>query len=265
MKKFLLATVALSALVAAPAMAADLARPVPVYKAAPPVVYAYSWTGCYVGGNAGGVWVNKDYSLTSVGLGAPFAGAVAFPAIGLGSHTASSGIGGVQVGCNYQFAGGWVVGIQGDYDWTRANGSHLDPFGGLTTLSSNTKSLGSVTGRIGYAWDRFLGYVKGGGAWERDRYDTYFGPLTTTPGTTFSTASETRSGWTVGVGGEYVFWKNLSAFLEYDYYDFGTKTNSFTVVTTGAIQQADIRERKSVVKAGLNWKFDWAQPVVAKY
>src|SRR5204862_6452498 len=68
MKKILLATVALSALVAAPAMAADLARPAPVYKAAPPPVYFYSWTGCYVGGFGGGMWVDKDYSLSGVGV-----------------------------------------------------------------------------------------------------------------------------------------------------------------------------------------------------
>jgi outer membrane immunogenic protein len=62
-----------------------------------------------------------------------------------------------------------------------------------------------------------------------------------------------------------VFWKNLSGFIEYDYYGFGTRTNTFTNVNTGGQQLYDIRERKSVVKAGLNWKFDWAQPVVAKY
>ena len=39
--------------------------------------------------------------------------------------------------------------------------------------------------------------MKGGGAWERDRYDI------TSAGTTFFTASETRGGWTLGVGGEY--------------------------------------------------------------
>ena len=60
MKRLLLAGVALSAFVAGPAIAADL-RARPVYKAAPPVVTYYSWTGCYVGGNVGGVWVNKEW------------------------------------------------------------------------------------------------------------------------------------------------------------------------------------------------------------
>jgi outer membrane immunogenic protein len=253
MKKILLAT-ALTALIAAPAMAADLARP--VYKAAPPPpVYAYSWTGCYIGGNGGGLWVRKDYTLTSVVT--PFGG-VTGPGLGLGSHDASSGIGGVQIGCNYQFAGGWVVGIQGDYDWARANGSHVDPFGGLTTLTSNTKSLASVTGRVGYAWDRFLGYVKGGGAWERDDYSWF---LTGVPGIAF-TGSETRGGWTIGVGGEYAFTDWLTGFVEYDYYDFGTRTVGLTLSPVTA--NFDIKERKSVAKVGLNFKFG-GSPVVAKY
>jgi outer membrane immunogenic protein len=255
MKKILLATVALTALVAAPAMAADLARP--VYKAAPPPpVYTYSWTGCYIGGNGGGVWVRKDYSLTAL------AGIGGVPVTGFGSHDASSGIGGVQAGCNYQFAGGWVIGIQGDYDWMRANGSHLDPFGLGTTQTSNAKSLASVTGRIGYAWDRFLGYVKGGGAWERDDY-SWIIPGPVVPGGVVLGASETRGGWTVGVGGEYAFTDWLTGFVEYDYYGFGTRNVAFGIAPV-TVANFDIKESKSVAKVGLNFKFG-GSPVVAKY
>jgi outer membrane immunogenic protein len=253
MKKVLLATVALTALIAAPAMAADLARP--VYKAAPPPpVYAYSWTGCYIGGNGGGMWVRKEYSLTQL---------VGFtvPSTNFGSHDASSGIGGVQAGCNYQFAGGWVIGIQGDYDWARANGSHVDPFGFATTLTSRTKSLASVTGRVGYAWDRFLGYVKGGGAWEKDDYT--WDVSSVFPGIILG-ASETRGGWTVGVGGEYAFTDWLTGFVEYDYYDFGTRNIAFGLAPV-TVANFDIKERKSVAKVGLNFKFGGGGPVVARY
>jgi len=260
MKKILLTSLALAAL-AAPAAAADLAvRPAPVpYKAPPPIVF-YNWSGCYIGGNGGGVWVNKDFALDNV-VG-PFGGGVFFNnAVGLGSHTASSGIGGVQAGCNYQVPGsGWVFGIQGDYDWMSAQADHVDPFLGLTTIHSKAKSLASVTGRVGYAWDRFLGYVKGGGAWEQDNYAWF---VTAAPGIGIA-ASETRGGWTVGVGGEYAFTDWITGFVEYNYYDFGEQTLTFLDPVGAFNDNISIRERKSVVRAGLNLR--WGPgPVVAKY
>ena len=137
-------------------------------------------------------------------------------------------------------------------------GATIDPFFIGDRNHSRIKSLATVTGRIGYAWDRFLGYVKGGGAWERDEYH-----ISDALGT-FLTASETRSGWTVGVGGEYAFTNYLSGFVEYNYYDFGSRDNTFTgLIGTTVI---DIKETKSVVRAGLNWRFGgWAAPVTARY
>jgi outer membrane immunogenic protein len=238
MKKFLLGSVALASLIAGPAMAADM--PVKaVYKA--PVVYAHSWTGCFIGGNVGGVWVTKEYTDKTSGLDA-------------GNHTANSWLGGFQAGCDYQFAGNWVIGIQGDYDWMNAGASHIDARTGIT-LSSNAKSLASVTGRLGHSWDRFLGYVRGGVAWERDNYTaTVPGVVGAAPGFS-ANASETRSGFVIGVGGEYAFTHMLSGFVEYDYYGFGTRTNTFTNPNTGLGFGYDIRENKSVVKVGLNWRF----------
>ncbi len=115
MRNLLLGTVAIVALIAGPANAADLAvKAAPVYKAPPPVVTYYSWTGCYVGGHVGGLWAKKDWTL-----------APPDPMFALGSHDADSWLGGVQAGCDYQFAGGFVIGIQGDYAWTDANGSNV--------------------------------------------------------------------------------------------------------------------------------------------
>jgi outer membrane immunogenic protein len=259
MKKTTFMTAAFAIALSAPALAADLAVKAPVYKAPPPIP-VFSWTGCYVGGNGGGLWQQKDFALSGVGVTVP-GRAVAFPPVDFGSHDANSWVAGAQIGCNYQVAGtGWVFGIQADYDWTDASGSHLDPFGGFTTLRSHANSLGSVTGRVGYAWDRFLGYVKGGGAWERDDYDW----LITGTGFAFASGSETRGGWTVGVGGEYAFTDWLTGFIEYDHYDFGTRTVGLSTVTPVFVN-FDIKERKDVVKAGLNVRFGWGGPVYARY
>jgi outer membrane immunogenic protein len=243
MKKFLLAGAAMLALFGGTASAADLAVKAPVYRAPPPV-YVFSWTGCYVGGNVGGVWIKKDETLTT-----PFGTAVA--GTSFGSHDADSVIGGVQGGCNYQ-VGGWVFGIQGDYDWTDASGSHVNPRFPTWTDASKTKWLASVTGRVGYAWDRLLGYVKGGGAWEGDEY-------TITAPFGIATASETRSGWTVGVGLEYAFTNWLTGFVEYNYYDFGTRSNGFAT-PAGTPFSIDVKETKNLVKVGLNWKFGGIGP-----
>ncbi len=198
------------------------------------MVPLFTWTGCYVGGNGGGLWAKKDWSSSLTG-------------VAIASQDISSWLAGIQAGCNYQVST-WVFGVQGDYDWTNAKADTTDFFG--ATDHTNIKSLASVTGRVGYAWDRFLGYVKGGGAWEKDEYSILF----IAPGASFATASETRTGWTVGVGGEYAFTDWLTGFAEYDYYDFGKKSVGFstTVLTTFL---DDIKERKSVAKVGLNFKF----------
>jgi outer membrane immunogenic protein len=243
MKKLSFATLGLAALVAAPAMAADL--PKPVYKAPPPPppIPIFTWTGCYIGGNVGGLWVNKTFTAQT----APFLGQ-SF------SSNASSAVGGLQGGCNYQFAGGWVVGIQGDYDWTNAHATRTGVLAANFTDSFSARSVGSVTGRVGYAWNRFLPYVKGGAAWERDN-------LTFTFPTVAATLSDTRSGWTVGVGGEYAFTNWLTGFVEYDYYNFGTRSNNFACgavacfVGGPTLFPLSVKESKNVVKVGLNFLF----------
>ena len=78
-----------------------------------------------------------------------------------------------------------------------------------------------MTGRVGYAVDQWLFYVKGGAAWAGDHFrivepggfpDTY-------------DLSQTRFGGTVGVGAEYAFWTKWSARIEYDFYAFGSNSN----------------------------------------
>jgi len=251
MKKLFLAGIAMTMLVAASAMAAELPAIPRAYPAPPPppplLLPAYSWTGCYIGGNVGGVWVRKDFTASGL-IGAPVG-------TSLGSHDANSFLGGIQGGCNYQ-AAAVVFGVQADFDWTNAMGSHPDPFFIGLTDRSRTRSLSSVTGRIGYAWDRLLGYVKAGGAWERDEYIIQ-GPFR------LATGDETRSGWTVGAGLEYGITFNLSGFVEYDYYGFGTVGVPFAFGTF-PLGNVDIRENKHVVKAGLNWRFG-EPPLVATY
>jgi outer membrane immunogenic protein len=158
--------------------------------------------GVHFGGHAGGLWARKEWTVRDP----------AFPSFlgqSDGSHRVDGWLGGVQAGCDYQFAGGFVIGVAGDYAWTDADGSHFSPLFPGSVNHTQIDSLSSVTGRLGYAWDRFLGYVKGGGAWERDQHDFVDGIL-------IGSVTNTRTGWTVGVGGEYAFTNFVTGFIEYN-------------------------------------------------
>ena len=143
MQKFVVAFVGL-AVFASSALAADL--PVRPEFTPSPVLAPDSWSGCFVGGNGGGLWARKDWTV------APVAAA--------GGHTINSWAGGGQVGCDVQFGSWFVVGVQGDYDWTDAHGNHTDTVNGAIDRT-HIKSISSVTGRLGFGWDHALYYVEG--------------------------------------------------------------------------------------------------------
>jgi outer membrane immunogenic protein len=203
-----------------------------------------TWTGCYVGGHVGGLWMDEGWVNRTEGG--------AFFNEFLGGHESSGWLGGVQAGCDYQFAGGFVIGVQGDYAWTDAEGSHPSAKETGVFYHSKADSVATITGRVGYAWNRFLVYAKAGGAWEGDDYWA----TTLMLGTAY-TSHDTRAGWTVGVGGEYAFTNFLSAFVEYNHYDFGTSEIGFTPQVEGLRPAfVDIEETKGILRVGLNLRFN---------
>jgi outer membrane immunogenic protein len=180
-------------------------------------------------------------------------------------------IGGGQIGCDYQM-GSWVIGAQGMFDFGNIRTAAVVPtaFPGFPVGSFNsqntTKNIYTVTGRVGYLFaPQVLGYVKGGGAWTRVDH-AFFG---TVPVVFLSeSASVNRSGWTFGGGVEWMFAPSWSVFGEYNYMDFGTRNTSFVRGPLAVVGSEDvIRTRLTVQTAlvGINYKFNWASPVVARY
>ena len=116
------------------ARAADM--PVrPVYKAPPPVVPVWSWTGCYIGANAGGAWQKVDNALIAANGTPAYFGVTVLPEVsrnGTGDLEGSGFIGGAQVGCNYQ-SGRVVWGVETDFNWM----SQDDHFGGRFVYSTD--------------------------------------------------------------------------------------------------------------------------------
>jgi outer membrane immunogenic protein len=269
MKRLLLASTAL--VFGGPVFAADM----PVK--APPIVAPapFSWTSCYVGGHVGAGWSHDAFS--DPGYATPFGTfqnfAPAGSSIDVNGHAGA--LGGVQVGCDYQFATNWVIGLAGDFSWANINGQATDPFfagknGNPITLSSKTDQLATATARLGYAWDHFLLYGKGGAAWAHDKYSIQnlisFGPPFCFTGTFIAcnpTGTETRPGWTAGAGIEWAFTNNWSALVEYDYYGLGNKgvslfdPNAGVGGTTGLV---NVKQNIEALKFGINYRFGWAGP-----
>jgi outer membrane immunogenic protein len=264
MKNFALGMLAAVAMTGS-AFAADMA---PRYTKAPPPapIAVYSWTGCYIGGNVGGGWHKVEQSGTRTNA----TPSVAFvPPLDLGSSEDSDVIGGGQIGCDYQFAGNWVVGVQGMFDFgdIRSRNNLLDPrvIAIAPYQQTRTRDLFTATARLGYLFaPQVLGYVKGGGAWTRTNTEVW-GTLPT-PFLSESAGAD-RSGWTVGGGLEYMFAKGWSVFGEYNYMDFGRSDVFFTAGpgTAGAPTVVSTRLTMQTALVGVNYKFNFAGPVVAKY
>ncbi len=241
------------------ATAADMA-----VKARPaPIAPAFSWTGFYIGAHVGGAWFDKgwDAPLTPINI---VGGCPGCPRP-VGSHTASSWLAGGQVGFNYQ-TGMWVLGVEADGSWTDLNATSANALlPAALFIRSRTDAVGTFAGRVGIAANQALFYVKGGGAVASDRFTAgVFGP----PQLETQASSDTRWGWMVGAGVEAALTQSITVKAEYNYLDFGTfrQTLQPNGVLPGTLPfEYDIHQRMDLVKVGLNYRFGWAGPVVAKY
>lgn len=233
-----------------------------IYKAplaAAPV--AYNWTGFYLGGYAGTTWGAFDWTF------------VVPPVFARVSPDIAGVLAGGQVGYNYQI-GSTVIGIEGDLGWSNAKGARFCPDAVLAfffTCENHMDRLATVTGRLGYAWERLLVYGKAGVAaanvTERVSFNSDSQPLIppfVAPVPSAPSVSRTPVGWTLGAGFEVGLTPNWSAKAEYLYYDLGNE--DFTFVTNEITATARIRETGNLVRVGLNYRFSEAPaPVVTKY
>jgi outer membrane immunogenic protein len=213
MKKILLSSVALLAF-SAGAMAADL----PSRRAPAPIVAAvpvFTWTGFYVGVNAGYGW-NDGTDVT-------------FPdgtVISVIDNEDGGFVGGAQIGYNYQI-GSFVVGLEGDIQYADFGDNRYD-FGTAGIFEDGSDDwFGTVRARAGVAFDRALVYATGGFAFADD-----------------------RAGWTLGGGLEYAFTNNLTAKVEGLYVNLEDDDFTFNGLTFSSEEQ-----EFGVVRAGLNYKF----------
>ncbi len=297
MKKLLLAST-LIGLCTAPTWAADLATQ--PYTKAP--VYgdpATNWSGFYAGVNTG--WfggsgtVNTDAAVTSTSTAPVNATAMAL-GVTNASHSSGGFIGGGQIGYNYQVSPLFVAGFEADIQGLSGSperSSSLSPlidnngavasFATGTTTTRDISYLGTFRGRIGVTVvPSVLLYVTGGLAYGSVKSETTItqSAINTSsppPATLTSGAfADTRIGYAVGAGGEWMLHSSWSAKLEYLYYDLGSATyatgglaNNVSPTSLQGFGIASVatstrvRFNDQIVRIGVNYHF--GGPAISSY
>jgi len=218
MKRASLAIASALAFATPAAHAADMAL-----KAPPPAAPVYSWSGFYLGVDVGGAWSNGDSSTT------PIPDPIAWNLLPASLNLrASSAIGGVHAGYDYQLSPNAVIGIEADWQATNTAASStvpgLNSAGGVIapalpiTMTRDLHWLASVRPRAGVlANNALLLFVTGGAAWGDVHYT---GSLPSSPpGFIWATdTSATKSGYVVGGGAEWMVAPNLQLRAQYLFY-----------------------------------------------
>jgi outer membrane immunogenic protein len=227
-----------------------------------------SWSGFYVGVNAGGGWSEIQSTVTPVGA----TSVSDFTSHEL-NHQINGGIFGMQGGYNWQY-NRYVVGIEGGFDGASISGSRhkedqsmLNPGpGGAINgyeAADTINRLASVVGRIGYVGGSGMLYVTGGPAWEKltrtSMVNAEVAPAVY--GVTADTnTNNTRTGYEMGIGYEWMLTQNLLMHVENSYYHF--HNSSLDSATFGSCAVAgcgyNVSTRSNNVETlrlGLNFKY----------
>jgi outer membrane immunogenic protein len=221
------------------------------------------WTGFYIGGDAGAAWLSDAATWN------PLPDPVTFGALPItGKDRATAFIGGAHIGYNDQVMPDWVVGLEGDYSWTKADGTITQPWiapgggavgaGVQTSMSANLKWIASARLRVGYLLTpSVMAYATGGGAWANIGYS---GTATNNGGgylVNFNSSS-TQTGYVAGGGLEWMMTDNWTVRAEYLYYQFGKGPNvDASLPSAGGLPSNFVwaKPAVSVAQAGLSYKF----------
>lgn len=240
------------------------AEPTPTPPPPPP----YNWSGVYLGGQIGYAWTTDNVSWTGTAYNLD-------PAAGHFSDDQTGVIGGARVGYNIQPNSWFVAGIEGSVDGTSLSKNTTVPlvdFAGVTfgslAASSNAAVQGSIRGRLGIAWDRFLIFGTGGVAVTsfNSTYIDTTGFFTGVPGPN-ETISITRAGFTFGGGIEYAITDNWSVQAEYRHSNFGhisdypfTTPGLVVGLPPGGYFVANHYLTEDQVQVGFAYRFDMMVP-----
>lgn len=217
------------------AEAADLKpvirRPIePQYVATEP---PFSWAGFYVGAYAGGahgVWTVDFFRNNNHGHAEQGADGVAFGAL---------------AGYNFQFSNNVVIGVESDIGYTTAKNTN-EIFDNDDTLQKYGL-IGSVRGRLGYAFNRLLLYGTAGFGYANITNNIQKGQ---NAGEQVVWENQFTGGWVVGGGIEYAFSNRIVGRVEYLYNNFGNVT-----LYNRDGNQADFKNELHLLRVGATYRF----------
>lgn len=216
----------------------------------PSAAQTYNWTGLYFGAHLGGAWSTSDATDVLPGGGdftSGFGDTFSFDGGGIA--------GGGQLGYQAQFSN-WVLGAEIAGTWADLGDPHRSPFfPGTDRVDMRITPVFTATARLGYAWDRWLAYVKGGYAGA----DAEFRADDTFAGVGLRGNSQWLSGYTVGAGFEYALYDGIRLGLDYAYVDLGSST-LHTVTSLGAPERYDLSSEMHTVTARLNFQLSRPAP-----
>ncbi|GEP00768.1 outer membrane protein [Methylobacterium haplocladii] len=243
-RRLLAAALCAGTLAAASAQAADLPR----RAAAPPPVPippAFTWTGFYVGVNAGYGFRSGSSTFTDATYGTV-----------TGGGSGGGIVGGAQAGYNYQFTqgSGFVVGLETDIQGAGFSGGGTALIGTTPyyNVSPSLDYFGTVRGRAGYAFDRWLVYGTGGLAYGGGRTSSNASAYP------YTLPDTSRIGYAVGGGVEYALTDHVSVKLEGLYVNLGKGTAGTTYYDTATPAYYGTGRSDSgfgIARAGLNYRF----------
>ncbi len=293
-----LTAAAFATLMSTTAFAADLpSRRAPPVFAPPPPIPVFTWSGAYAGINAGYAFDGNSYNNIAASTATQQNGINIANRPGFFQQRADGFTGGGQIGYNFQLGGGLpiigqlggalgnggsqggvVIGVEADASYTnlRRNNAYLGSIGGVGQFNEDTQFVGTVRGRLGYAFGNLLLFGTGGFAYGSVNDSTTFAPPI---GAYFGQTSSLRSGYAYGGGLEYaiptasfVNFFNSSAVTikaEFIHFDLGTQTLVLNNAAGGLPYLDRIKTNGNLVRAGINYKINLfnppAAPVVARY
>lgn len=242
------------ALVSAPAFAADMPE---TFAEAAVAVPSFSWNGAYVGVFAGAGFTGKDVRVTDRD------GYQTGAARSFGYKIDDGFTGGVTLGYNVQLDNSPLVfGVEGELGYIDLAGKRTDPasIGGDTRSRAEFDEFyATLTGRVGFAFERFLVFGKAGVAYldTSARYRDSCDVLACGGGLISARKSGDEFHFTAGGGLEYAFTDQISVKGEYTYINTGETLNASGDFAGSSFRFGTRIPDIHIVKAGLNYRFNW--------